>query len=74
MISPDSPTVMELPSKGNVNVLEGVICDVATKDVLQEHRDYETRALPPRSLRGFGVLEPMAVRRTWADQPAPEQP
>jgi adenylate cyclase len=51
-----------------------VICDVATQEVLQAHRDYETRALPPRSVRGFGVLEPTAVRRTWADQPAPEQP
>jgi adenylate cyclase len=51
-----------------------VICDVATREAVRDHRGYETRALPPRSVRGFGVVEPMAVRRTWADQTAPERP
>jgi adenylate cyclase len=51
-----------------------VICDAATQQAVQGQVGYETRALPPRSVRGFGVLEPVAVRRTWADQPSPEQP
>jgi adenylate cyclase len=51
-----------------------VICDVATQRTVQPHGGYETRALPARSVRGFGVLEPTAVRRARADQAAREQP
>jgi adenylate cyclase len=39
-----------------------VIADPATADRLPPSR-FETRALPPRPLRGFGVVEPVAVRR-----------
>jgi adenylate cyclase len=40
-----------------------VICDTVTAEAVLGHEGYETRALPPRSVRGFGVLEPMTVRR-----------
>jgi adenylate cyclase len=41
-----------------------VIADRATADALPEE-GYDTRALPPRPLRGFGSVEPIAVRRRW---------
>jgi adenylate cyclase len=40
-----------------------VITDAHTADVL-DHERYETRVLPARPVRGFGDLEPVAVRRT----------
>jgi adenylate cyclase len=40
-----------------------VITDLHTAERLPRHR-YETRVLPARPLRGFGDLEPVAVRRT----------
>jgi adenylate cyclase len=39
-----------------------VIADTATADLLPPDR-YDARPLPPRPLRGFGVVEPVAVRR-----------
>jgi adenylate cyclase len=39
-----------------------VIADPATAALLPAD-EYETRPLPPRPLRGFGVVEPVAVRR-----------
>lgn len=39
-----------------------VITDPATAALLPEE-DYVTQALPPRPLRGFGVVEPVSVRR-----------
>ncbi|HYJ66089.1 MAG TPA: adenylate/guanylate cyclase domain-containing protein [Nocardioidaceae bacterium] len=41
-----------------------VIADRATADALPEE-SFDTRALPPRSLRGFGSVEPITVRRRW---------
>ncbi|WP_299051091.1 adenylate/guanylate cyclase domain-containing protein [uncultured Nocardioides sp.] len=38
-----------------------VIVDSATADLLPPH--YETRRLPARPVRGFGLVEPVAVRR-----------
>jgi adenylate cyclase len=38
-----------------------VIVDRATADLLPENR-YECQSLPPRPVRGFGVIEPVAVR------------
>ncbi len=40
-----------------------VITDGPTAERLPEHR-YETKILPARPVRGFGELEPVAVRRT----------
>ncbi len=40
-----------------------VITDAHTAERLPERR-YETRVLPARPVRGFGDLEPVAVRRT----------
>jgi adenylate cyclase len=40
-----------------------VITDRATADLLPVG-EFETRPLPPRPLRGFGVVEPVAVRRS----------
>ena len=40
-----------------------VITDLHTAEGL-DHDKYETRVLPARPLRGFGDLEPVAVRRT----------
>jgi adenylate cyclase len=40
-----------------------VITDARTADRLPEHL-YDTRVLPARPVRGFGDLEPVAVRRT----------
>lgn len=39
-----------------------VITDHATADLLPGEQ-FDTRALPPRPVRGFGVVEPVAVRR-----------
>lgn len=39
-----------------------VITDRATADLLAPGR-FDTRPLPPRPLRGFGIVEPVAVRR-----------
>ena len=39
-----------------------VIVDQATADLLPADQ-FETRRLPARPLRGFGLLEPLAVRR-----------
>jgi adenylate cyclase len=39
-----------------------VITDRATADLLPLGR-FDTRSLPARPLRGFGVVEPVAVRR-----------
>jgi adenylate cyclase len=39
-----------------------VIVDRATADALPEDQ-FETRALPARPVRGFGLVEPVAVRR-----------
>ena len=39
-----------------------VITDMETANLLPAG-EFETRALPPRPLRGFGVVEPVAVRR-----------
>lgn len=39
-----------------------IIVDQGTADLLPEHQ-VETRRLPPRPVRGFGVVEPVAVRR-----------
>ncbi len=39
-----------------------VITDPATAELLPP-TDFDTRPLPPRPLRGFGVVEPVAVRR-----------
>jgi adenylate cyclase len=39
-----------------------VITDRATSDLLPPAR-FDSRPLPPRPLRGFGVVEPVAVRR-----------
>jgi adenylate cyclase len=41
-----------------------VIADRVTADALPEEA-YDTRALPPRPLRGFGSVEPVTVRRRW---------
>lgn len=41
-----------------------VIADQATVDGLPDE-GYDTRALPPRRLRGFGSVEPITVRRRW---------
>jgi len=40
-----------------------VITDLHTAELLPPDK-YETRALPARPVRGFGDLEPVAVRRT----------
>ncbi len=40
-----------------------VITDPATADLLPRDA-FDTRRLPPRPLRGFGVVEPVAVRRS----------
>ena len=40
-----------------------VITDLHTAELLPSDK-YETRALPARPVRGFGDLEPVAVRRT----------
>jgi adenylate cyclase len=40
-----------------------VITDRHTAEALDEKK-YEARVLPARPLRGFGDLEPVAVRRT----------
>ena len=42
-----------------------VICDPSTAEALPED-GYDTRALPPRPLRGFGSIEPVTVRRRWS--------
>jgi adenylate cyclase len=39
-----------------------IIVDRATADALPDDQ-FETRALPPRPVRGFGLVEPVAVRR-----------
>ena len=39
-----------------------LIIDQATADLLPEE-DFETRRLPARPVRGFGLVEPVAVRR-----------
>ena len=39
-----------------------VIIDKATAALLPDH-EFETRVLPGRPVRGFGVVEPVAVRR-----------
>lgn len=39
-----------------------VIVDGATADLLPE-ADFETQSLPGRPVRGFGIVEPLAVRR-----------
>lgn len=39
-----------------------IIIDQGTAERLPED-EFDTRALPPRPARGFGVIEPMAVRR-----------
>lgn len=39
-----------------------VITDGVTAQLLPA-REFDTRALPPRPLRGFGIVEPIAVRR-----------
>ena len=39
-----------------------VVTDPATAELLPPG-DFDTRPLPPRPLRGFGVVEPVAVRR-----------
>jgi len=39
-----------------------VIIDDVTAEILPEDQ-FETRSLPPRPVRGFGVVEPVAVRR-----------
>jgi adenylate cyclase len=51
-----------------------VICDPVTAEAALGHGGYDTRALPPRSVRGFGVLEPITVRRIWVEKPPAEQP
>jgi adenylate cyclase len=51
-----------------------VICDAATAEAVRGNEGYETRALPARSVRGFGVLEPMTVRRVQPEQPTTGQP
>jgi len=40
-----------------------VITDAHTAERLPPHR-YDTRVLPARPVRGFGDLEPVAVRRS----------
>ena len=40
-----------------------VIIDAATADLLPDD-EFETRVLPGRPVRGFGVVEPVAVRRS----------
>jgi adenylate cyclase len=40
-----------------------VIIDSATADLLPAD-EFETRTLPGRPVRGFGVVEPVAVRRS----------
>lgn len=42
-----------------------VITDHVTAAVLSPE-EYDTRSLTARPLRGFGVVEPVAVRRSWA--------
>lgn len=42
-----------------------VITDHVTAAAL-DPQTYETRALTPRPLRGFGVVEPVTVRRRWS--------
>jgi adenylate cyclase len=39
-----------------------IIIDQATADLLPEDQ-FETRRLPPRPVRGFGLVEPLTVRR-----------
>ncbi|WP_395657572.1 adenylate/guanylate cyclase domain-containing protein [Nocardioides sp.] len=39
-----------------------IIIDQATAELLP-HDEFETRALPARPVRGFGIVEPVAVRR-----------
>jgi adenylate cyclase len=39
-----------------------VITDRATSDSLPPG-EFDSRSLPPRPLRGFGIVEPVAVRR-----------
>jgi adenylate cyclase len=39
-----------------------VITDRATADLLPRDK-FESRSLPGRPLRGFGIVEPVAVRR-----------
>jgi adenylate cyclase len=41
-----------------------ILSDPATAGALPED-GYDTRALPPRPLRGFGSVEPVTVRRRW---------
>lgn len=41
-----------------------IILDHASADLLSE--EFETRTLPPRTLRGFGNVEPVTVRRRWS--------
>ncbi|WP_395694532.1 adenylate/guanylate cyclase domain-containing protein [Nocardioides sp.] len=40
-----------------------IIIDEATAELLPED-EFETRALPARPVRGFGIVEPVAVRRS----------
>jgi len=40
-----------------------IIIDATTADLLPED-EFETRRLPARPVRGFGLVEPLAVRRT----------
>lgn len=41
-----------------------VIADEATAGALPDD-GYDTRAIPARPLRGFGIVEPITVRRRW---------
>jgi adenylate cyclase len=41
-----------------------VICDAETARALPRD-DFDTRVLPARPMRGFGDVEPIAVRRRW---------
>ncbi len=50
-----------------------VICDIATADALRSVAGYSQRRLTERALRGFGMVQPVAIKRIRGTRP-PETP
>jgi adenylate cyclase len=46
-----------------------VICDVATADALRSVPGYSQRRLTERALRGFGMVQPVAIKRVKGTRP-----
>jgi adenylate cyclase len=47
-----------------------VICDLATAQALREVPGYSQRRLTERALRGFGMVQPVAIKRVEGTRPA----